>query len=73
MCKKSFTVATFVRHSIFKLPENYYLLRKDISEHQIATGKGFFAHTPVINSSVRVNPTEPLFLSMKSIRLFYTV
>ena len=62
MCRKSLTIATFVRHSIYKLPENYYLLRKDISERQIANGKGFSAYMPVINSGVRINQTEHLFL-----------
>ena len=49
MCKKSFTIATFVRHSISKLPENYYSFPTDIIECQIAIGKGFFAYMPVIN------------------------
>jgi hypothetical protein len=54
MCRKSFTIATFVRHSISKLPENYYLLPSGIIKCQIAIGKGFSAHMPVINRSVRV-------------------
>ena len=49
MCRKSFTIATFVRHSISKLPENYYSFPTDIIEEQIALGKGFFAYTPVTN------------------------
>jgi hypothetical protein len=61
MCRKSFTLATFVRHSISKLPENYYLLRNDISERQIANGKGISAYMPVINNSVRINPTNAIF------------
>jgi len=55
MCRKSFTIATFVRHSIPKLPENYYPFPTDIIEKQIAIGKGFFAYTPVIKRSFRVN------------------
>jgi hypothetical protein len=55
MCKKSFTLATFVRHSISTLPENYYSFHPDIIEHQIANGKGFFAYMPVIKRIFRVN------------------
>ena len=46
MCRKSFTVATFVRHSIPRVPEHYYSFPTDIIKNQIATGKGFFAYTP---------------------------
>jgi hypothetical protein len=52
MCRKSFTVATFVKHSISKLPEHYYSFSTDIGEHQIAIGKGFSAHMPVINCAL---------------------
>jgi hypothetical protein len=48
MCRKSFTIATFVRHLISKLPENYYSLPAGIIENQIAIGKGFSAYTPLI-------------------------
>ncbi len=54
MCRKSFTIATFVRHSIAKLPENYYSLPTGIIEYQIAIGKGFFAYMLLINCSFRV-------------------
>jgi len=55
MCRKSFTIATFVRHSISKLPDNYYSLPTGIIEYHIAIGKGFFAYMPVINRNFRVN------------------
>ena len=54
MCRKSFTIATFVRHSISKLPENYYSFPTGIMDYQIAIGKGFSAYMPVINRSFRV-------------------
>jgi hypothetical protein len=50
-----FPIATFVRHSISKLPEHYYSFPTDIIEKHIAIGKGFFAYTPVINCSFPVN------------------
>ena len=64
MCKKSFTLATFVRHSISTLPENYYSFRSDIIEHQIAIGKGFFAYMPVINCIFRVDSPHSLHIDM---------
>jgi hypothetical protein len=75
MCRKSFTVATFVRHSISKLPANTYSFHMDIIEHQIATGKGFSAHTPVINCIFQSNntyrdssPLSPVLILMASLR-----
>ena len=64
MCRKSFAIATFVRHSISKLPENYYSFPTDIVEHQIAIGKGFSAYMPVINCIFRVN-RELMFLFLQ--------
>jgi hypothetical protein len=40
--KKSFPIATFVRHSISKLPEHYYALPIDNIKEHIAIWKGFF-------------------------------
>jgi hypothetical protein len=60
MCRKSFTFATFVRHSISKLPENYFIHSTVIVEHQIAIGKGFSAHTPVITHLFRINPKNAI-------------
>jgi len=61
MCRKSFTLATFVRHTTSKLPDNYYSLPMDIIKNQIAIGKGYSAYMPVINNSVRINPTDAIF------------
>jgi hypothetical protein len=58
MCRKSFTFATFVRHSIPKLPENYYSFPTDIIEEQIAIGKGFSVYMPAIKCSFRVNKPQ---------------
>ena len=55
MCRKSFTLATFVRHSITRLPENYYSFPQEIGENQIAIGKGFSAYTPVIKYIYSIN------------------
>jgi hypothetical protein len=52
MCRKSFPIATFVRHSIFKLPPNYYSLPAGIVECCIAIGKGFSVYMPVINHTL---------------------
>jgi hypothetical protein len=54
MCRKSFPLATFVSHSISKLPENYYSFPAGIKEYQIAIGKGFPAHMPAINRIFRL-------------------
>jgi hypothetical protein len=54
MRRKSFPLATFVRHSIPILPNNYYSFPAGIKEYQIAIGKGFPAHTPVTNRIFRV-------------------
>jgi hypothetical protein len=54
MCRKDFTIATFVRQWIPKLPENYYSLPAGIKGYQIASGKGFSSCMPVINCSFRV-------------------
>jgi hypothetical protein len=56
MCKKRFPIATFVRHSISKLPENNYSFLTDIVVGHIAIGKGFFAYTPAIHCSFRIKP-----------------
>jgi hypothetical protein len=48
MYKKSFPIATFVRHSISKLPEDYSSLPIDNIKEHVAIWKGFFAYTPVI-------------------------
>jgi hypothetical protein len=42
--QKSFPIATFVKHSISKLPEHYYSFTTDIIMVQIAIWKGFL-HT----------------------------
>jgi len=57
MCRKSFPLATFVRHLIPILPENNYSFPSGIRENQIAIGKGFSAHMPVINRIPRINTT----------------
>jgi hypothetical protein len=57
MCRKSFPLATFVRHSISRLPSKYYLFPKDIINNQIAIGKGFSAYMPLINCSFWVKQT----------------
>jgi hypothetical protein len=65
MCKKSFTLATFVRHSIPKVPENYYSLPAGIIEYQIAIGKGFPAYMPVINCSFRIKKNDGRHICIK--------
>ncbi len=67
MCKKSFPIATFVKHSLSKLPEHYYSFPTDIIEEQIAIGKGFFAYTPVINSSFWVNDPDNVHFFILSV------
>jgi hypothetical protein len=39
----------------FQITENYYSLPMNIIEHQIASGKGFYAYMPVVNPSFRVD------------------
>jgi hypothetical protein len=50
MCRKSFPLATFVKHLISKVPQNYHSSATGIRENQIAIGKGFSAYMLVINS-----------------------
>jgi hypothetical protein len=69
MCRKSFTLATFVRRSIAKLPNNNYSFPKDIIQAQIAIGKGFSAYMPVINYSFQVNYSSTLMILSSGIRL----
>jgi hypothetical protein len=59
MCRKRLTIATFVKHSIFKLPENDCSFPIYIIKEQIAICKGFFAFMPVINCSFQVNVPSP--------------
>jgi hypothetical protein len=54
MCRKSFPIATFVRHSISKLPENYYSFPTGIMWYQIAIGIGFSVCMSAIKRSFRV-------------------
>ena len=61
ICRKSFPLATFVRHLIIRLPENCYSFPAAIIKKQIAIGKGFSAYIPVINCSFRVNIFVVLF------------
>jgi hypothetical protein len=70
MCNKSFTIATVVRHSISKLPENYYLFPTDIIEEQIAIGKGYIAYVPVINCISWVNVIRKRIHLQEQVRLF---
>jgi hypothetical protein len=59
----------------FQITCNNYSFHTDIIKEQIATGKGFSAHTPVIHRIFQVNniyrdssPLSPVLILMASLR-----
>jgi hypothetical protein len=55
MCRKSFTIATFVRHLQLKKPLRFHAEQIDFIKSQIAIWKGFSACMPDIKCIFRVD------------------
>jgi hypothetical protein len=55
MCRKSFTIATFIRHLQLKKPLCFHVEQKDFIKSQLTIWKGFSAYMPDIKYIFRVD------------------